>query len=659
MAVDQTNMVGDLLEVNTKPAVKLSKKRKIQNKNTVYDETSILIPSATTSTYTQNSGIPTSANDLVSNRQMHKRRRLQQQNILSHISSSSNVNESGMNPFYHHLGPCDNIYVHCGAFFWLEERVRRSFSDIRIHYHQCCGDGRVIIPSSMDPPNLMKELLDNNHFMNNIRAYNQMFSMTSLGAQIDESVNTGNGPYVFKISGQIYHWIGSLCPADGDAPRFLQLYIYDTEHAVTNRMRHFGGDNGGGEVLAEIVAELIEMLNKHNKLVQLFRTARDKLIDNEVPPFRIRLFNAPGQRQYDLPTSDSIGAIVFDSGPKSVGDYDVIIEQKGGLPQRINKLHQHYMSLQYPLLFIYGEPELDRIDYKRNKQEDIRSDYLAAIYDGINRGDQSGIDIGSRLILPASFTEIRTFMSNFPQLTPTDRPDIVVRIYQQKLKQLLAFLKEDRAFGDVKAVLYTIEFQKRGLPHCHLLLWINSFTSITALDVDTYISAELPDPRIDPCGLSSCIRFNGTRSLWPSKIGRAMHESIQIILHLENFQSITFRARESLQSIAKNEGKKKTTLTEWLTYNKYSSDGHTLTYIDFPSKFVWNTSEKMWSPRRRSNDKVIGRVACEMLGLLGDDREWDIALEEATITATSSKMQLQTLAYHQFQNNYLQIFKTD
>ena len=75
--------------------------------------------------------------------------------------------------------------------------------------------------------------------MENIRAYNQMFAMTSFGATIDNSINTGRGPYVFRVSGQIYHWIGSFCPVGDDTPRFLQLYIYDTEHEVRNRLSHF------------------------------------------------------------------------------------------------------------------------------------------------------------------------------------------------------------------------------------------------------------------------------------------------------------------------------------------------------------------------------------------------------------------------------------
>ncbi|XP_021996164.1 uncharacterized protein LOC110893362 [Helianthus annuus] len=49
------------------------------------------------------------------------------------------------------------------------------------------------------------------------------------------------------------------------------------------------------------------------------------------------------------------------------------------------------------------------------------------------------------------------------------------------------------------ADLYTIEFQKRGLPHCHTLLWVSDAYSIrNAEQVDHYISAELPDHLLKP-----------------------------------------------------------------------------------------------------------------------------------------------------------------
>ena len=50
------------------------------------------------------------------------------------------------------------------------------------------------------------------------------------------------------------------------------------------------------------------------------------------------------------------------------------------------------------------------------------------------------------------------------------RPDIVVRVFKSKLKALIEGLTLKKIFGKVEALIYTIEFQKRGLPHAHILL---------------------------------------------------------------------------------------------------------------------------------------------------------------------------------------------
>ncbi|PWA91711.1 hypothetical protein CTI12_AA088610 [Artemisia annua] len=69
-----------------------------------------------------------------------------------------------------------------------------------------------------------------------------------------------------------------------------------------------------------------------------------------------QLYNVVGARQYQLPTSGTLGAIVLEPDTNTQTDYDVIIEYRDRRPQRINKLHSSYMSLQFPLLFVYGQP---------------------------------------------------------------------------------------------------------------------------------------------------------------------------------------------------------------------------------------------------------------------------------------------------------------
>jgi hypothetical protein len=58
------------------------------------------------------------------------------------------------------------------------------------------------------------------------------------------------------------------------------------------------------------------------------------------------------------------------------------------------------------------------------------------------------------------------------------------------------------------SVLYTVEFQKRGLMQCHILLWNDAYSKIQSPeDVDKYVTAELPDRNTDPEGFRVVSEF--------------------------------------------------------------------------------------------------------------------------------------------------------
>ena len=80
--------------------------------------------------------------------------------------------------------------------------------------------------------------------------------------------------------------------------------------------------------------------------------------------------------------------------------------------------------------------------------------------------------------------------------TAQDRPDIVARVFKQKKDQLMQDLKTGHIFGKVVAHMNVIEFQKRGLPHVHILIILaTEERNMTPEFVDSVVSAELPpDP---------------------------------------------------------------------------------------------------------------------------------------------------------------------
>ena len=78
-----------------------------------------------------------------------------------------------------------------------------------------------------------------------------------------------------------------------------------------------------------------------------------------------------------------------------------------------------------------------------------------------------------------------------------DRPDLVARVFRLKKDQLMHDLITGRVLGQVVAHMHVIEFQKRGLPHAHILIILaNEDRTLTNELVDSIVVAELPpDPQ--------------------------------------------------------------------------------------------------------------------------------------------------------------------
>lgn len=82
------------------------------------------------------------------------------------------------------------------------------------------------------------------------------------------------------------------------------------------------------------------------------------------------------------------------------------------------------------------------------------------------------------------------------------------RLFERKIHTLIKYIRDLQPFGVLTAVLYTVEFQKHGLPHCHILIQINKrHETLRDSDIDKYISAELPDQLMDPEGFRVVSEF--------------------------------------------------------------------------------------------------------------------------------------------------------
>ena len=91
--------------------------------------------------------------------------------------------------------------------------------------------------------------------------------------------------------------------------------------------------------------------------------------------------------------------------------------------------------------------------------------------------------------------EIKDVLKNFPiGMSCNDIPNLTTRLFHLKFKSLLHDITKKSIFGKVLAWIYTVEYQKRGLPHVHLVVTLDVKSKLRKPeDIDKYISAEIPD----------------------------------------------------------------------------------------------------------------------------------------------------------------------
>lgn len=207
----------------------------------------------------------------------------------------------------------------------------------------------------------------------------------------------------------------------------------------------------------------------------------------------------------------------------------------------------HTRQGQFPIIHFAGRlfqqyicdmwvsTDQNRLRWVENNQTQLR----AALYNGLEdaighgEGDIGLRDVGHRVVLPSSyiggprymnqrfqdaialaryyhgFDLFITFTCNahWPEITnallpgqyAADRPDLTVRVFNMYKTSLIDELTKDDIFGRPNGYVYTIEFQKRGLPHMHLLLALTPPFRPTSPDqVDTIIKATWPDPEQEP-----------------------------------------------------------------------------------------------------------------------------------------------------------------
>nr|KYP55713.1 hypothetical protein KK1_001937 [Cajanus cajan] len=178
-----------------------------------------------------------------------------------------------------------------------------------------------------------------------------------MGGKIDGSLNNESSPPIFVMSGENYHRIGSLLPNLGEQPKFSQLYIYDTENEVANRISIGRMDKNSNPLHTEIVSDIKEMLDYHNPYVQTYRMVQDRLKESNACNLKLKIIGKMGKngRRYNLPTTSKVTTLVMGDFDVGNGERDIILETQQGYLQRIFVVSSAYLPLHYPLLFPHRE----------------------------------------------------------------------------------------------------------------------------------------------------------------------------------------------------------------------------------------------------------------------------------------------------------------
>lgn len=204
----------------------------------------------------------------------------------------------------------------------------------------------------------------------------------------------------------------------------------------------------------------------------------------------------------------------------------MLYERNGQFSPFVNsrRLTQQFCVDAYPTV------ERSRIRWVRMNQDAIKAD----LYQGLRDSVESNQSIhGRKVILPSSFSGSPRQMTQlyhdaialvreygYPSLfitmtanptwpeinaclvygqTASDRPDIVSRVFKMKLDKMMKDLIDRGRLGKVVSYLVVDEFQKRGLPHVHILLIVDEASRPKTSDsIDNLVCAVIPDPVTEP-----------------------------------------------------------------------------------------------------------------------------------------------------------------
>ena len=467
----------------------------------------------------------------------------------------------------------------------------------------CCQGGKVLIKPFPRPPDQLMNIWfgdgeDDMLFRKNSRYINNAVCLTS----IKSSERRGGWQPSVIFQGRVEHRVGPLLPAEGQDPRYAQLYVQDSALETSLRFRNMqlpvSLSNAQKLTLGNKLEMVQQILHDCNPFIQDFKQIME-IPEDEISIGKIVISakNPSGEhsRRYNEQTNLKEIRILTNSQP-----HDLVLQKRGGGLQFVHDMNPKGMPLHFTLLFPHGtygwdedvrhvdgkrrvtarefftfhlnlrrnndnqnylhmagklfqewlcmgwiQVENQRLLYQTLNQKALRADSYKSLReavaekqreieprtDALYPDDHETPRIGRKILSSSFMGGPRWFNAKFqdgmaicreyhkpdyfitmtcnpkwPEIMeglfngqePQDRPELVARVFKHKKDQLMKDLTAGGLFGKAVAHMHVIEFQKRGLPHAHILLILADHDrTLTKELVDSLVVAELPpDPEL-------------------------------------------------------------------------------------------------------------------------------------------------------------------
>ncbi|XP_074377164.1 uncharacterized protein LOC141718683 [Apium graveolens] len=216
--------------------------------------------------------------------------------------------------------------------------------------------------------------------------------------------------------------------------------------------------------------------------------------------------------------------------------------------------------------------------------------------------------------------------------------------------------------NSLRKVMYVVKFQKRRLPHAHMLVWLHPDDRPNTIEkIDDLVCVEIPHKETDLAGYNGhtffddcgfpvyqrgrmdktieknkqqldnqfivpynrdlLLRFQCHMNLEICNNSRSLKYLFKLLgydiqyrypsierfpVHVEGGKNVTFNVNDTLEEVANKASNKKSKLEAWFVANKTIFGARDYTYQEFPRGFNWLPGQSKWKQRERGT--IIRRL---------------------------------------------------